>query len=156
MLKSKKIIHLFIIALLTTNKMAAQNADTVTVVIDTTAKYPYQLEPPSWRYAATSASNDKWYVYKKYLSKSYNSITIWIQVKMDTTTYRKKLYKNAYEKKLIEVDCKNSKVKFLTTTLYNSRGNVIDTYEDSYPEFEYVIPDTVMETVLEKICKLYD
>ena len=110
----------------------------------------------TWEYVASTTNKNKWYIHNKYLSKENGQIKMWVKIELDTTTFKKKFYKNAYELHLLFVDCKNQKVQTLASTLYNSSGVVVDTFTDPYPRFEYVTPDSALEAVFEKICALYN
>ena len=156
--KLKFIITLFIVFV--SNELRAQDTlyviQDTTYVIQDTARIIGEYNPATWQYAATNTSNDKWYIYKKYLGKENNQIKIWVKLTMDTTTFKKRLYRKPYELKLLVIDCSNNKFKQLASTLYNSSGLVIDVFDDQYSQFQYVTPESALEAVVERICALYN
>jgi hypothetical protein len=64
---------------------------------------------------------------------------------------------NVTEKALREYDCINKRTKFISTVIYNSKSEVIYSYKPSehMTDFEDVIPDSIGESLLEKICELF-
>ena len=69
---------------------------------------------------------------------------------------KRKVYYNAYMLKLMEFDCKNTKSRTLSITGYSSSGVVLGTESIDYAEWEYIVPDSVGEILLEKVCELYN
>lgn len=67
-------------------------------------------------------------------------------------------YTNAKELQLVIADCNDKKIKIITTTVYNAQGTVIDnyTYEEYEQEWIDIVPDSMGESMLDKICELFN
>ncbi len=76
----------------------------------------------------------------------------------DSRSKQKKVYYNIYIIQLFEFDCKNSKSKLLSRTFYSSKGGVIfgNDIEPFDTDWEMVIPESVGESLLNKVCELYN
>ncbi|WP_124019516.1 surface-adhesin E family protein [Flavobacterium laiguense] len=59
---------------------------------------------------------------------------------------------------LMEFDCNSSKSRTLSRTVYSSTGSVIveNTINANFSDWDYIIPDSVGETLLGKVCELYN
>lgn len=120
-----------------------------------------------WLYVSSDKEGSKWYVKSSYVSRdgydgNSGNIKIWTKKELKKRTIKKKgktlTYTNAKELQLIFADCSDRKIKFVTTTVYNSEGNVIDswTLEDYEQEWNDVVPDSMGEAMLDKICGLFN
>jgi hypothetical protein len=119
-----------------------------------------------WTYVGSDTEGSKWYVKSSYVSKdgysNSGSIKIWTKKELKKTTVRKNgktlTYTNAKELQLIFADCTDKRIKFVTTTVYNSQGKVVDswTLEDYEQEWNDVVPDSMGEALLDKICELFN
>lgn len=120
-----------------------------------------------WYYVGVDKDGDKWYVKSSYVKKeddygSGENIKIWTKKELKKTTIKRKgkslTYTNAKELQLILANCSDKRIKVITTTVYNSQGNVIVnyTYEDYEQEWIDIVPDSVGESVLNKICELFN
>jgi len=145
-------------AVMACNVCLSQKMETDTTVKNTTVNYvESNPENAYWIYIGKTVSGDEWYIRSQITGKGYNgTIKLWTKTKMPTTTFSKKIYRNAEEKTLIEVDCKGSKAKGIATVLYDSNGNVIDSHEYNSPQFENIIPDSIMEDVKFKACLIFN
>lgn len=109
--------------------------------------------PEPWVYVSTSTANEKWYIRNKPESKSYGKIKIWIKIKMPSVVVEKKTYKNVYKLQLMNFDCANNKVAFMSEATYlTSTGELIDNYEPPYEKYMTVFPETILEAVFTKVC----
>ena len=71
---------------------------------------------------------------------------------------KSKKYKNAVLKTLGEYDCNNQKTRTITHILYSSDGKVIYNGDNQENEenWTFVVPESVGETILNSICKLFN
>ena len=109
----------------------------------------------NWIYIGQAENKNKWYIYSEYASKENTIITTWIRLKTISTTENKKVYKNAIEKMLISVDCKTRMYKIIKNVLYDSNNKIVGS-NSSYAEFEYPMPESLMETTVKEVCKRYN
>lgn len=58
-------------------------------------------------------------------------------------------------KALVEMDCSGKRHRFLTGMLYSESGTPISSYTPSYAKWDYVIPDTVGESMYKFVCNRY-
>lgn len=120
----------------------------------------------NWIYAGADAQDVEWYVKSTYIKKyklgsSTEKIRLWIKIEFKEKKIENNgkplTLKNAKELQLIIADCTDRKIKIVTTTTYNSEGMVIDNFNPN--EFEQVwddvVPDSIGDTVLNKICELF-
>lgn len=118
-----------------------------------------------WEEVTKDKFGNKYFIKSSYVSKGgeystdENIIKIWTK---QTVTYIKllngKVYKKAYMVQLTEFDCKNSSTKLRSRIVYSAEGNVImtDNYSSFENDWEVVVPDTVGEIILNKVCELYN
>ena len=120
-----------------------------------------------WISVGADNEGDKWYVKSTYVSKngfgnSQDNIKIWTKQELKKITIKKNgktlTYTNAKKLQLVVADCSEQKVKFITTTVYNSQGKIIDNYTiaDYEQEWKDIVPDSIGESMLNKICELFN
>jgi hypothetical protein len=120
-----------------------------------------------WVPVCTAADGGKWYIKSTYVKKdgfenSGDNIRIWRKIERKKTTIKKNgkslTYTNVQKLQLIVVDCSDRKIKYVATVVYNSQGEVIDSYnfEEYEQEWNDVVPDSVDEATLDKICELFN
>lgn len=120
-----------------------------------------------WISVGTDSDGGKWFIKSTYVKKegfgsSEGSIRIWTKKELNRKTIKKGgkslTYTNVKELQLIVVDCGDKKIKFVTTTVYNSQGKVIDSFtlEDYEQEWHDVVPDSIGEAMLDKVCVLFN
>lgn len=115
-----------------------------------------------WILVGSDSDGDKWYIKSSYVSKDDygGGIKLWVKKEVKKTTIKKKgqsfTYINAKELQLLVADCSERKLKFVASTLYNSQGKVVNswTIDDFEQEWRDVVPDSIGEIMLEKICEL--
>jgi hypothetical protein len=118
-----------------------------------------------WQEVTEDKFGNKYYIKSSYVSKGgeygteKNIIKIWTKQTVTQIHLKNgKVYKNAYIVQLTEFDCKKSSTKLYSRIVYSAKGNII--MSDNYNSFEndwyVVVPDTVGEIILNKICELYN
>ena len=66
-------------------------------------------------------------------------------------------YVNGNSLNLCLLNCKEEEFKILSYKSYNSKGNLIDEFEDGeYENWKPITPGTVMEIVFNKACEKYN
>ena len=119
-----------------------------------------------WVYVGADSDENKWYVKSEYVKKgslddSENSFRIWTKKELKKTTIKKNgktlTYTNVKELQLIVADCEERKIKFVTNTVYDSQGKIIEsnTLLDFLQAWVDVVPDSMGEAMLDKICELF-
>ena len=58
-----------------------------------------------------------------------------------------------YTKCFLEMDCVNNTVKEIKSVDYDNKGKILDDYDNPTPKIEHVIPGSVYESLLKKVCK---
>jgi len=90
------------------------------------------------------------------------SIKIWTKKDLKKTTVKKNgkvfAYTNAKELQLIYADCANQRIKLVISTVYNSQGKPVDSWTNGPYEQEWidVVPDSMGDSLLDKICELFN
>jgi hypothetical protein len=107
-----------------------------------------------------------WYYNKKSLTKSSNIISVWTY-KIVTDDERKDMIdiikKSDLEKSikyehlddyisLEKIDCKNRMKKTEASVDYDDEGHVLDQYTNKNSEWKNIPPESVMETLYNKVC----
>lgn len=55
---------------------------------------------------------------------------------------------------LVQYDCGTDKYQSLETIHYSDDGQVLDSYTNRVPEWNYVVPETILESVYNKACHI--
>jgi hypothetical protein len=101
----------------------------------------------NWDYC-TEAKDVVWYYDKKNVTRpTKNIIRLWIKI-------INKEEPN-YAIHLVEIDCMNKKDRILSAAFYDKEGGVVNSYTAPSDKLEwtFIIPDSVMEGLYEKVCK---
>lgn len=116
-----------------------------------------------WIYVGTTQRDTtNWYVKSKFVKKEGDQIRIWTKTEIKKKEIIKdgktSTYTDVIQLVLMVADCKERKSKNVSTTIYDSEGKVIIslTIPDYEQEWIDVVPDTIGETVLDKICELHN
>ena len=121
-----------------------------------------------WEEVTKDKFGNKYYIKTSYVSKGgqfgsdENIIKIWTKKTVneieDKRQNKRKIYKNAYVIELIEFDCRNSSTKLHSRTAYSAQGNLIiaDNIDPFDTDWNVIIPDSVGETIINRVCELYN
>lgn len=115
-----------------------------------------------WVSVGTDTEGTKYYTKSTYVSKDGENIKIWTKQELKKTTIKKNgktlTYLNAKELQLLVIDCTEKRIKIISKIVYNSQGNVVDnwTLKDYEQEWVDVVPDSMGEAMLQKICELFN
>jgi hypothetical protein len=119
-----------------------------------------------WVSVGADTDDNKWYVKSTYVKKDLYSgggIKIWTKQEskqMTITTKSGETVKltNAKELQLIVVNCKERKMKLVSSTVYNSQGKMVSnlTLQDYEQDWIDVVPDSMGEAMLDKTCELFN
>jgi len=115
-----------------------------------------------WVYIGSDRKGSKWYIKSSYVTKNYNSIKIWSKQVNKSSTITKNGKKitlnNTYTVDLYEYNCSEQTSKLIGSTTYNSQGRVIKTFkvEEYNQEWDDVVPDSMGELILNKVCELFN
>jgi len=61
--------------------------------------------------------------------------------------------KLSHDLTLYEIDCKKRKYQILSGIIYNTDGSIISSFSFDEPDWDYIPPDTMMDTLRKKVCK---
>ncbi len=100
-----------------------------------------------WIYIGDDIEGDKWYINDNIKRDSYYWL-VWSKTIYKTPEKRnaKFVYSNEV---LHAVDDKFMKSAFMAGYYFDKKGNVIDSWESSYPDWSFSRPSSVGETIIE-------
>lgn len=107
-----------------------------------------------------------WYYNKANLKKSSNIITVWTYVlvlddvrkdmieivKEDDLEKSIKFQNYDHDLDLLELDCKKNLSRVKEIIHYDNKGNVLDNYPSQNSEWKSIPPDSVFDTLYQKLC----
>lgn len=115
-----------------------------------------------WVLVRTTSNGNQFYVRDKPVKKRGNIITIWTKTTGENIKTIKDgnelILKNGYFLQLNDYDCENLRSKLLSVVYYDSEGNVVKSIDskDFLTEWTYIIPETIGETIINKVCEFYN
>jgi hypothetical protein len=111
-----------------------------------------------WIYVGTGSGDNRYYIKTENISKNTAFIKVWGKVISPVNKVKENgkevIYLNTREMILWEFDCKNLKMRIISNTLYLSDGTFVRS-NNALDEFNYVIPESMGESVLIKACDLF-
>src|SRR6478672_5428294 len=122
----------------------------------------------NWVEVTKDKFGNKYYIKSSIISKGGNFgnnsiIKIWTKQTVNKISDQRskgkgKVYLNAYMLILMEFDCENLKSRTLSQTAYSSKGAIIgeNNVNENFSDWNYIIPDSVGETIFQKVCELYN
>lgn len=126
-----------------------------------------KVSAQDWVYIGQDVKGNKSYCQSKYVSKGGNfgneSIyKVWTKkVYKSTFIYKngkKVAVNNVYTLCLSEYDCSEKREKIISTSTYNTSGNLIDSYKvpEYLQEWNEIVPESIGEAIINKICELFN
>ena len=114
-----------------------------------------------WTFVGTQKSIDSIFIRSNYVSKSYdegreNVIKIWVKSIHESIEIGKKKYEMAELRSLWFVDCSAKQIKSGSMALYSRTGDLLQSSENSFSSYTDVIPGTMGEHILAKVCSIFD
>lgn len=114
-----------------------------------------------WIKTCTSKDGDVWYIYKEVVSKESAVIKIWVKTEFKSLNVYKNgkniTVTNGHRLTLCLINCRDKESKFLNVRVYNSKGDVVSDIEyEEYEAWKTPAPQTILETIILKVCELYN
>jgi hypothetical protein len=119
-----------------------------------------------WTYYGSSKSGDFYYDKSSIIKVRPNIIKVWTKIKLSKIEKDRviELRKNNdlpaddwgkldYSIFLCDLDCVNNTIKNMKIVDYNDEGKIIDNMDIANPQIEQIIPITMEELLLRKVCQ---
>jgi hypothetical protein len=114
-----------------------------------------------WIPIGETISHAKFFIRSTYVSKGKDIlhqikfIRIWIRTEYEQKEIKGQNYINPYSLNLYDVDRANQKLRMVSATVYDGEGKVLTS--DDFGEFKFTnpIPDTMEETIVNKVCEMF-
>lgn len=114
--------------------------------------------PVDWKWIVDSGSGDKFYQQFTHKRIADDVVDVWDRTNFKSykvTAKGKNVYKTGvYQISLTRYDCTDKKYRTLQGSTYDSRGNVIGSFDSEYGSMSYATPGSVVEALLENACKM--
>jgi hypothetical protein len=113
-----------------------------------------------WIYAGSSVSGDQYYIRSNNSAENFNK-KVWSKQVSKSIKYFKKgktfFIINGYCLSLNEYDCSGRQTNLVSVAYYNSKGTLVHTvqFKEYQSEWNDVLPDSVGEMILDKVCELF-
>lgn len=124
---------------------------------------PTQVFSQKWIEVTKDKFGNKFFINEQALSNDGRVIRIWTKKVWKKLTDERgakpKIYYNVVIKELIEFDCSNYAYKLMSSTTYDSTEKRVifsDEFSIYLQEWEYVVPETVGESVLNSVCERFN
>ena len=91
-------------------------------------------------------------------NSSSSAPKIWLKINSKPKKVKNKKGKwidnitNKYELWLTEIDCYEKRYKIIQYLTYKENGELEDSFEDSFAEYKYIIPETVFDVLYIIVC----
>jgi hypothetical protein len=122
-----------------------------------------------WIESTQDKFGNKYYIQSDLVSRTSEfgkddaTLKIWTKHTVKKITVKRsktknQVYLNAYIIELMEYDCGNSKSRVLSRTVYSAKGGVIanNDIDPNFSDWEYIIPDSVGETMIKDVCDIFN
>lgn len=109
-----------------------------------------------WIYVDMDISGNKNYIRSEYISKSSEGIKIWEKILRPKVILNKKVYTNVTENALLLVNCVTKEYSLLQLVKYNNKDDIIYSEDFDNPDWVNVVPESIAEEVLLKVCQLFN
>ncbi len=119
-----------------------------------------QQKEKAWIYiGSTNDGTSKFFLNSLYVSKDGSVIKVWTKIESKKESIYKNgktlNYVNVKSLYLNEFDCSDRMSKINSVIYYDSKGTVI-TSSDEKTNWKNIIPDTIGESILKKVCELFN
>lgn len=118
------------------------------------------LEQEKWILITENNKGDKYYLRNEMVDKIGNIIKIWVKSEHKKLAVKKGNRSvesdNITLVVLIEFDCSQKRQRFLYYKKTDAKGNVVESNQMDYPEWQIIAPDTIAEKMISKICEQYN
>lgn len=115
-----------------------------------------------WEYIGQSKDKEKYYIdiTTKFNSDDvFGNKEVWVKCVAPVKKLKKNgktlTYSNAVILTLHEINCSKSEMKVKQEVIYDSKGKLIDSWDNEFGSFKKVVPGTIGEMVLEESCKIH-
>ncbi|WP_346239390.1 surface-adhesin E family protein [Niabella insulamsoli] len=110
----------------------------------------------TWLYVSMSTNGDVYYIRKKPVKKTSESIRVWTKNYWSEKEIDNKKFEEGFTLILWDFFCEEAKVKTLAVLDYGSNGDVISKVEtdDILAKSSYVVPGSIAESLMEAACEL--
>ncbi len=132
---------IYIVALLTVMSLSTSTNAAHWVKINKTEKGLFEIDRDSLQYIDVENPSR--------IFKGWSKLTLYKDLLEDG------LKAGDYAKSLQYFDCLNKRVKYVVYISYNEK-KVVESIQHKNPEFQDVIPESVGETILNSVCKIWE
>ena len=122
--------------------------------------FTIQAKSQDWIYVGNGKNGSKYYIRNSSIKENYNS-RVWVKTIANKIQYNKngKTYDliNGTSLNHYEFNCSLRQMKLLGYAYYNSKGNVVQSksYNEYLTDFQDVLPESIGEMLLNKVCELF-
>lgn len=115
-----------------------------------------------WVFICENSFGAKTYVQSRYVKKETLSgisfITIWVKSISPRMTIKgvDKVYKNTATLILYMINCQDKKMQTDKMIIYSSTGEMLQSLTDIGGSWQYVVPDSIGESIVEYVCKTFN
>lgn len=106
--------------------------------------------PTDWVQVSTASSGTIWLIRARDVATAPQTGTKRVWVQLDHSRDASVRHRRAI--RLMDFMCGTSQAATITTTWYAPNGAVADTYTDRYARPDFVVPETVLESVYNAVC----
>lgn len=125
--------------------------------------YSQENTDERWEYIGQSKEKEKYYIDIKTQYSTddvLGSKEVWIKcespVKKITKSNGKTFtYYNVVCLTLHEINCSKNEMKLKQEITYDSKGKLLDTWDNGFASFKKVVPGTIGEMIMEESCKVH-
>jgi hypothetical protein len=114
----------------------------------------------NWRYFTSSRHGDCFYDADGITRQQNGMVRVWYKTvlndegRIDWVTKRGEKVKDvSYLIDLFELDCKGTRMRFLTGTSYSKAGSVLESSGSGSSDWDYINPDSLMDILFNIVCR---
>jgi hypothetical protein len=114
-----------------------------------------------WIFLTMQKETDSIFMKSNYVSKVDDEgrrdvIKIWIKTYQKHLSFGKKSYENGEVRTLWYIDCEAKQYKMTNYVLYDHSRSLINSHSDDFAKYEDVVPDTIGESIINKVCSTFN